>query len=341
METAIAGLSHPWDVALDPAGTMITGERGGRVVARDADGRVHDVRADLGDLAVMGEGGLMSLVLDRDFAGNRTVFTCQTHRDGSTLDIRVRRWTAADDWSSMTRAGDVITGLPLNPSGRHSGCRLLQAPDSTLFVGAGDTAEPTVAQDPKVLGGKILHITTTGTPTADDFPGTPIQSLGHRNPQGLAFRPDTDQLWSTEHGPTFDDELNRLVPRANYGWDPNNGTSNYDESTPMTDTTRHPDAVLPVWTTGPTTLAISDMDFLGPQWGSWSGAVVTAALKGERLVLLRLSDDSMRTTARADVLVGQYGRLRSITRAPDGSLLITTDNGDDDKVLVVRPATTG
>ncbi|MGZ8176559.1 PQQ-dependent sugar dehydrogenase [Williamsia sp. SKLECPSW1] len=328
-------LDHPWDVVLDKAGNVVTGERSGRIVVRHSDGRVEQVRADTGDVRARGEGGLMGMALANDFTTSRSVYTCFASTAG---DVRLVQWTAAPDWTSMTRAQDVLTGIPINASGRHSGCRVLPAPDGSLFVSTGDTASPTVAQDLGSLGGKVLHINADGSPAAGTVPGTPIHSFGHRNPQGMTFLPGTDRLYTTEHGPTIDDEVNLEVPGANYGWDPDTGTGAYDESVPMTDTRKFPSAVGAVWSSGDPTLAVADVEVLGPSWGKYSGMLAVATLKAQRLMLLRLSPDGRTTTDRVDLLDGREGRLRSLTTAPDGSLLVTTDNGGGaDKVLRVSP----
>ncbi|GAA1461574.1 PQQ-dependent sugar dehydrogenase [Williamsia maris] len=332
----MTGLDHPWDVAIDGDGNIVTGERSGRIMMRHNDGRVAQVQADTSGVDAKGEAGFMGLALADDFAQSRSVYTCFASTAG---DVRVVRWTAAADWSSMRQVADVVTGIPLGSSGRHSGCRILPAADGTLFVSTGDTANPTAPQDLKNLGGKVLHVNADGTPAAGTFEGSIVYDYGHRNPQGLAFAPGTDRLYVTEHGPDIDDELNQVLPQANYGWDPNTGSGSYDESVPMTDTDRHPGSTPAIWSSGDPTLAISDVDFLGPAWGRYSGMVVMGALKAKRLVLLRLGADGTTTTERVDLLDDAEGRLRSITPMPDGSLLVTTDNGGgQDKVLKVSPA---
>ncbi len=332
----MTGLDHPWDVAIDGDGNIVTGERSGRIMMRHSDGRVAQVQADTSGVDAKGEAGFMGLALAGDFAQSRSVYTCFASTAG---DVRVVRWTAAADWSSMRQVQNVVTGIPLGASGRHSGCRILPAADGTLFVSTGDTANPTAPQDLKNLGGKVLHVNADGTPAAGTFAGSVVYDYGHRNPQGLAFAPGTDRLYVTEHGPDIDDELNQVLPQANYGWDPNTGSGSYDESVPMTDTERHPGSTPAVWSSGDPTLAISDVDFLGPAWGRYSGMVVMGALKAKRLVLLRLGADGTTTTERVDLLDDAEGRLRSITPMPDGSLLVTTDNGGgQDKILKVSPA---
>ncbi|KAA0022183.1 PQQ-dependent sugar dehydrogenase [Antrihabitans cavernicola] len=339
--TVLDGLDHPWDVITAPDGTIITGERSGRVVARHPDGRVAEVSADRSDLFVGSETGLMGMALATDFAASRKVFTCQGFRDASTTDIRVQSWTADADWTSLTRTGTVISGFPVT-SGRHGGCRILPQPDGTLFIGTGDSAQPSVPQNRNSLGGKVLHVdAATGRPAAGNpDPTSPIYTLGHRNVQGLAARPNTSQIFSIEQGSSRDDEVNLLRAGANYGWKPDRNPNKYDESVPMTDPDRVPGAVGAVWSSGPSTIATGGGTFVtGKAWGAWDGSLAVGALKGQRVVLLRLSEDGTTVVEQSTLpeLSGTEGRIRTLATQADGSLLVTTDNGSSDKVLRVRP----
>ncbi|WP_116200132.1 PQQ-dependent sugar dehydrogenase [Amycolatopsis circi] len=343
------GLEHGWDVAFLPDGSLLVPQRPGKL-ALIRDGRKTDVRADFSDVLVQGEGGLMGLVLAADFATSREFTTCQTHQEnGRAVDVRLVTWRLADDGASAAKVRDLLTGLPVNPSGRHSGCRPTLAPDGALLVGTGDAARSTVAQDRHSLGGKVLRINAK---TGEPLPGNPflssadpnerrIYTYGHRNVQGVAIRPGTGQVVTSEHGPAFDDEVNLLRPGGNYGWDPSKGGTdpNYDESVPMTDTTRFPDAVRPLWTTGQITEATSGDAFLtGKQWGANEGALVVVALKGQKLLLLHLDAAAKVTGVTLPAEFNdKFGRLRAARSGPDGSLYVTTSNGSNDKVLRVTP----
>ncbi|GAA1028947.1 MULTISPECIES: PQQ-dependent sugar dehydrogenase [Amycolatopsis] len=343
------GLEHGWDVAFLPDGSLLVPQRPGKL-ALIRDGRKTDVRADFSDVLVQGEGGLMGLVLAADFATSREFTTCQTHQEnGRAVDVRLVTWRLADDGASAAKVRDLLTGLPVNPSGRHSGCRPTLAPDGALLVGTGDTARSTVAQDRHSLGGKVLRIDAK---TGEPFPGNPflsstdpnerrIYTYGHRNVQGVAIRPSTGQVVTSEHGPAFDDEVNLLRPGGNYGWDPSKGgtDASYDESVPMTDTTRFPDAVRPLWTSGQITEATSGDAFLtGKQWGANEGALVVVALKGQKLLLLHLDAAAKVTGVTLPAEFNdKFGRLRAARSGPDGALYVTTSNGSNDKVLRVTP----
>ncbi|MGY1884405.1 PQQ-dependent sugar dehydrogenase [Blastococcus sp. SYSU DS0753] len=345
VEVVADGLDHPWDVAQSEDGTLLLDERAGGFTAVLPDGTVREVQADLGDLFVAGETGLMGLALDPAFAGNRRFYTCQGDREGF---IGVVAWTVAGDWSSATRVDDpLIGGIPLNErSGRHGGCRLEFGPDGALLVGTGDNAVGTHPQDLGSLAGKVLRAdpaTGQAPPdnpfvAPDDGAADLIWTYGHRNVQGLARRPGTDQVYSVEHGPDRNDEVNLLRPGANYGWDPVGG-GGYDESVPMTDPEIE-GAAPAVWDSGAPPIAPSDGTFLdGDQWGDYDGLLLLGALRGQHVLALRLDEaGALVEQFRLPELDGTYGRIRTVEQGTDGALYVTTDNGGGrDQLLRVTP----
>ncbi|ALU39149.1 hypothetical protein AS188_04580 [Kocuria flava] len=344
VEAVVEDLELAWDVAPLPGGGVLVTERGGRLLVHDDRG-TREVAADLGDLFVGSEAGLMGLALAPDFERSRELFLCHAaQEDGRPRDVRVTRWRLAGDASAAERTGTVVDGIPLS-SGRHSGCRLLVAPDGTLVVGTGDAAQAGNPQDPDSLGGKTLRVALDGSVPADnpfaDRAGDAalVHTLGHRNVQGLAVQPGTGTLWSAEHGPDADDEVNVLVPGGNYGWDPGPG---YDESVPMTDRQAFPDAIGTAWSSGRPTRATSGAVFLeGEQWGPWDGALAVAELKNTGVAVHRVDGREITGTARMAELEDTWGRLRSLALDADGALWVTTSNGEGDAVLRVAPRSAG
>jgi len=259
------------------------------------------------------------------------------------LDVRLVRWQVDATATALEDRTDIVTGLPAASNGRHSGCRPRFGPDGYLWVGTGDSANPTVPQDKASLGGKVLRITTCGA----GAPGNPggaldprIYTYGHRNVQGVSFDA-SGQAWSVEHGTDRDDEVNKLVAGANYGWDPRplSGPLFYDESRPMTDLGRYPSAVPAVWSSGYPTIAPSGGTFVTKglhQWTGWQDQLAMAVLKGQQLRVLRF--DQGRTSVEAqDVHITDRGRLRVAVMGPDGALYVATD-ADPGVILRVVPA---
>ena len=302
VSTVATGLSHPWDIVTAPDGTILLDERAGRFVAIRPGQAPQTVRADVGNLWVHREAGLMGLAVDPGFAQNRRIYSCQAEKAGTGSSVAqgakipqdvesvplpwpntgqqvtVASWRVSPDWSSMQRERTVLAGIPVNASGRHAGCGLAASSDGTLWIGTGDNATAWYPQSRQSLGGKVLHVNAaTGRPAAGNpDPASPIATLGHRNVQGIAVQPGSGRVYSIEQGTSVDDELNLIRPGANYGYRPDRAPVIYDESVPMTDPTRVPGAVGPIWKSGNPTIATPALQFLPSSgWGEWNGAVVT------------------------------------------------------------------
>lgn len=324
----VTGRDIPWDVGFLPGGTMLFTERAGRIHAL-VGGQVRTLAAPA-DVRPGGEGGMLGLAVDPAFDRNRRIYTCSNTTGG---DIEVVAWTVDAAVTVASRAGTLVDGLPQSASGRHSGCRPRVGPDGYLWVGTGDAGTGTNPQDVNSLGGKVLRVDRfTGAAAPGNPYGLKWYTRGHRNVQGIAFRPGSGTPYSVEHGPSRDDEVNRLVAGGNYGWDPVPG---YDENVPMT----RPGDIPAVWSSGAPTLATSGATFLsGRQWRDWNGALAVAALKGTQLRVMQLN-------AAGDAVVNEwvrltgYGRLRSAVLGPDGNLYVTTSNGGSrDQILRVTPS---
>lgn len=337
-ETVLSGLAHVWEVAFLPTKEMIFTERGGTVKVV-VDGTPREL-AKIEDVYVLGEGGLMGLAVDPDFTKNRFVYTCYNSSKGPP-DVRVVRWRVKDDLSGLEDRNDIISGIPSNPSGRHSGCRIGFGPDGHLWVGTGDIAEGDTAVQPKSLGGKVLRVDRDGKAVNGNLGGgydSRIYSYGHRNVQGLAFLKKAKQGVvgvSVEHGSSVDDEVNLLKP-GNFGWAP--PPTGYDERVPMTDKARFPEAVDALWSSGDPTQAPSGASFLsGSQWKAWDDALAVAFLKDQKLTIM-LPDAQLTKITKEEVLFRkQFGRIRAATQGPDGNLYLGTTNGSGDQIIRVIP----
>lgn len=336
----VTGLSGPWDLGFTPDGSLLWTLKAGGFGIRLPNGTVRNLSTGSGldQLLNASETGLMGVAVDPSFPSTRRIYACQGYQSGGITDIRVYRWTIDAGFTSATREpSPILSNFPVS-SGRHGGCRLRFDLDAQLYVSVGDAAIGTNPQSPDSLGGKILRVDRDGQPSAGNpylgraYPQPFIYTFGHRNPQGLAAQPGTrTQMFSAEHGTDRDDEINRLAPSANYGWDPVPG---YDESRPMTDFGKFPGATGAVYSTGNPTRAISGITFFdGAQWGDYNGMIAAAALKNEQLL-------AVSTSGSAVVIpeLNGFGRLRTPLQGPDGSLYVSTSNGSNDQILRVTPS---
>jgi glucose/arabinose dehydrogenase len=319
----VTGLNNPWDVGFAADGTMFFTERTGEINVRLTDGTVRELLSAPPSFLPGGEGGMLGLEVDPLFASNRFIYTCFTSSEpGGNGDVRVVRWTVANDLVSVALNANIVTGMPRS-TGRHSGCRPRFKPGTDqLFIGTGDAAIGTNPQDLNSLGGKVLRVTRDGNPYPGNPFGTRIFNYGHRNVQGVAFAANGSGM-SVEHGTDRDDEVNLIVP-GDFGWDPVPG---YNETVPMT---RSTGAWLPVWSSGFPTIAPSGATFLtGSQWEGWDGALAVAVLKGQHLRIMFPDANGFigANNLVASIPGGAVPRLRSAVQGPDGNLYITTDVG--------------
>lgn len=339
--TVVSGLSIPWDLTW-VGSTMLFTVRAGRVYSKVGSASPTAVSIPLDPTFAESEGGLLGIVADPQAATNKRFYTCAATATatGAARDLRVRRWRLTSNTVAVSDGGPVVTGLPLT-SGRHSGCRLRFGADGKLYVGTGDAAVGTNPQDKSSLGGKVLRVNSDGTIPADNpFAAAGgnaryVWTYGHRNVQGLALRPGTSELWSVEHGTSRDDEVNLIMKGANYGWDPIPG---YDESTPMTDLTKFPNAKPAKWSSGSPTVATSGATFLsGASWGSWQGALAVGLLKGKAIKIMILNPAGTVVDVQTVAGLSAYGRIRTVQQGPDGALYFTTSNGSGDKIGKITP----
>ncbi|MBE3599398.1 MAG: PQQ-dependent sugar dehydrogenase [Limnochordaceae bacterium] len=311
----MSGLDTVWDLVWGPDRRLYLTERPGRI--RVWDGKAVQTLARL-PVWEQGEAGLMGLALDPGFPRIPYVYVCYTRRDGEIAN-RVERLRLEGDRLVSDRV--LLDGMAA--ASIHDGCRLRFDRTGELLVTMGDAAVPGRAQDPSSLNGKVLRIRADGAvPSDNPFPGSPVFTLGHRNPQGLALRPGTGEIYLSEHGPDTDDEINRLVPGANYGWPEIRGTREAPGFEPA----------LWAWTPtiAPAAIAFSD-----------SRTLFLATLKEGRLHRLQLDADGRIVSDR--VVLEGYGRLRALAVGPDGCLYVGTSNRDgrgspgpdDDRVLKV------
>lgn len=346
VSTVVAGLDHPWDVKPIGHGRLLVTERDRARLSLVDHGKRRTVAFPSSQVWVSGETGLLGMAVDPAFGQNHRIYLCQggTLRNGSH-DVHVTAWRLSVAQRKVTRIKTLVGGFPTS-SGRHGGCRLLIARNGALIVGTGDAAIGTNPRDLTSYGGKTLRLDRfTGKPWpgnrwADAANRTQryLHTWGHRNVQGLAQRAD-GTLWSVEHGPDRDDEVNLLRNGADYGWNPVPG---YNESVPMTDQTLPGHQVPARWKSGFPTLATSGADWLPVQkssgWRRYRGTLAVAALKASRVLFMKFDATGHLQWVKVPAELTHAGRVRAVTTLPGGDLLVTTDNGNGtDRILRIRP----
>ncbi len=270
----------------------------------------------------------MGLALDPSFQQNGHIYVMYTFRgpQGQLLN-RVSRLTVEGNQAGGEVA--LLDGIP--GATVHDGGRLQFGPDGKLYITTGDAATPNLAQNPSSVAGKILRLNPDGTiPEDNPFPGSPVFSLGHRNPQGLAFQPGTGLLFSTEHGQVGNDEVNVIEAGNNYGWPIVQGVAGDPRfADPIAQFTP---AVAPAGAT----FYSADLLF------QWTGNLFFATLTGRHLHRMVLGGPDARQVVEQERLFeGEFGRLREVVQGPDGFLYFATSNRDgrgnpvaeDDRIL--------
>ena len=355
-ETVIGSLSNPWDIAFAADGAMFFTEKCRGLSVRQPNGTVTRLFGTSGsalvasDLVCEGQSGMHGVALAPDFATSRVIFVYMTSNlSTSPRTNRVVRLTLTPGYTSAGSRTDIITDIrfkdvsnAVGGSGAHSGGRIRFGPDGFLYVTTGDNHNAILPQSPTLLGGKVLRVTTAGAPAPGNSPPAGfdprIFTYGHRNVQGIAFRPGTGQPFISEHGPNHSDEVTPLVNGGNGGWDPQNRPSltcpdNYcgyagnPTTMPMTDVTRFPSAMPAIWNNNATSQGTGPDVFLdGPQWRAWNGRLAVGVMGGNRLVILGL--DAAGTVTSEENASLPAARYRALTQGPDGNLYIATDAGE-------------
>ena len=375
-------LDSPWDMAFLPNGTMFFTEKCLGLSVRQSDGKVvkllgmKDAKgyaSTAGDLFCEGQAGMNGVAVDPNFASNRFIYVYSTSSLTAPGTNRVLRLKVNDTATAVSDRVDIVTDIQYKPRasnhpfggpGAHNGGRIRFSPgDGYLYVTTGDTHNGVVPQSPTLIGGKVLRIDRDGKAAPGN--GAPagfdprVYTYGHRNPQGITFRPGTNQPFTAENGPWHSDEVTALRPGGNAGWDPRPNMAgrgacpdNYcgyspnqmgamdpkDRSAfmPMTDLKTYPDAMRPAWNNDGLSQGMFGATFLsGPQWKGWNGKMIIGFAGigihgtpvGNRLDVLDISADGLSATRTTVNLPMPAARFRSVVQGPDGNLYVATDEG--------------
>lgn len=327
IDTLIYGMDIPWEIKWGPDNWIWSTERFGRVSRINPSTGAQDVILNIsagngGPVYQNTESGLLGMDFHPDFVDSPYVYLVYTYRNTSSQTVeRMARYTYSND--SLIDPVTFVEGIPAGTN--HDGSRLIVSPDGHLFMSMGDHTDQSTPQNINSLNGKILRFNLDGSVPADNpIPGSYVWSWGHRNAQGLLFAPN-GIFYSSEHGPTTDDEFNIIMKGRNYGWPTVAGFCNTGpEQTFCADS----NVVEPLaaWTP---TIAPSDIAWYDhPAIPEWRGTVLMSVLKDMKLVRLSLDSTGQQVTGQTIYFANRFGRLRDVLVAPDGRVFLATNGSD-------------
>lgn len=318
VEVLAKNLRCVWSLAFTPDKRVFFTERPGRVRVIE-DGKVRDEPVlTIPDVDADGKLGALGLALHPNFRRNHLIYLAYSYKGDNGERVRVVRFKETKNVFSDRTV--IIEDIPAFTN--HAGCRLRFGPDGKLYLTTGDANQPDLAQKLDSLAGKVLRLDDDGKIPADNpFVGQAdarpeIWSYGHRNPQGIAFQPGTGTLFECEHGPTAGDEVNIIEKGKNYGWP----IVHHEMSAPG--------FVSPLleYTPLPAIAPASAMFYTGNVFPQLKNNLLIGCLRGEMILRVRL--DRNKVLSQERLMVKQYGRLRDVAQAPDGTIWFTTSQYD-------------
>ncbi len=321
MDTVITGLNVPWEIQWGPDGHIWLTERHGIISRVEPESGQRTILLDHTESVYQqGESGMLGMVLHPDFADTSHVFVVYTYLSGNIAKEKLVRYSY--NGTGLVEPYILIDDIPANST--HNGSRLIILPDYTLLMTTGDAQNQNAAQNTSSLNGKILRLHLNGEIPADNpIAGSPVWSYGHRNAQGLVHAPN-GKVYSSEHGPTTDDEINIIKRGANYGW-PN--VHGFCDSPVENNFCNENDVTTPIEAWSPTIAPSDVIWYAHDAIPEFENSLLMAVLKEKMIVNIQLEEDGTGVDETYTYFENKWGRIRDILAGPQGELYLAT-NGE-------------
>lgn len=389
-EVFVSKLDSPWDMSFLKDGTMFITEKckglsvrlpSGTINKLHAIGGVSGYASSSADLFCDGQAGMMGVEVDPDFAKNRFIYVYSSSKLNGKLNNRLMRMKVDAAFTNVSDRTDIVPDVNYKPAaskhpfggpGAHNGGRVRFSPtDGFIYLTTGDNHLGVGPTSPTIIAGKVLRIDRDGKAAAGNNPPAGfdprIYTYGHRNPQGIAFRPSDGRPFTAENGPWHSDEVTALVNGGNAGWDPRPNMAGRKDCPddycgyspnqmgamdpkeraafmPMTDLKTYPNAMKPAWNNNGLSQGMFSNAFLsGKQWKDWDGQMVVGysgigihgTPVGNRLDVLKISADGISSTVVPASWPTVTGRFRAVSQGPDGNLYVAFE--DQGVIIRVTP----
>jgi aldose sugar dehydrogenase len=324
-----SGLSYPWEIQWGKDNHIWMTERGGKISRINPATGSTVFSFNINEVESRGEGGLLGMALHPDFLNNGYLYVAYNYTKSGEYVEKLVRYT----YSSNSLSQPTIIVDNIEAAGIHNGSRIWITEEASpkIYMTTGDASERDLSPLIGTRNGKVLRLNIDGSiPSDNPYPGNPVWSYGHRNPQGLVLV--NNILYASEHGQNIEDEINIIEKGRNYGWPEVEGPCNGSEQTYCSSL----NVKEPIWSSGSNTIAVCGLDYYNnDRLSSWKNSLLMMTLKNSSIRQLKLSSDGKTIVSSSTWYSNKWGRLRDLCISPDGKVYVCTSNGSNDVLVEI------